>query len=1529
MQDDATAQLCLVALASGHKRAVELGISGLNKLVSHKALGGSLVAALVPRLSKAVDLDENDSNLLLKCIQLIVALWNPPAYRIHGEELAKALGTLFRLAATPRVAMIHQAAEASLRQIFMEFYDQATGTGAAPADAAAKVEHDLTLLDLSRLLKDMCNVTQGQEPVWLPAPLILSDVGFGFDRLEELLAHPDMPRLILAVPDLASVVRDRLFPLMQQSVQTALVVGVSVGAALKTLRTASQLLGHYHTVSTPGVAGLLDAVVAPLEGVPAATSAGPVPWPRFLALTTLRVWLNLPELVMGLGSQSVALLDRVTARLSAFVQGMFSWETFDFHVMDVSLSSSGPNSAEPASAAAQEPAAAELTRRLRLFPQFKSNMTELPSAHLTQASLVLTALHSLLGVVDTMAANAEKARSGNAVVREFAASGWPSLLAAFSLFLSKSRDEAFILLVLRGYQSFCRTSALIDLSTPRDAFLTSLCKFAKPHTQSSSPAGVAVGMGVVAELEREGLAGATRLNKKNVLTMKILLNISHSLAPYLGESAWAIVLDTLHQLFVILSLRRRARPPDASPVAPSASHSTELPTADSGANLTGNGGSPSASSATAGAATGSGDAAAFSSPLDPFVASRDDEDMLFNTLESLFSSTKFMEVNGLVTLVSGLIALSRSRLSELVSSTPLKDAAAQHLFPLTKAFQVVAADLGRLDHVWDTLLHHVVSVAATHRNPDVRIFAARRMTELIEKGVANASLFAVPMQDRLLEALEQLVTQSVHPEVRIEAVESLFRVLGSSGPSLSSSAWPVVLSVLMAVGLDTTDSALLSLGFRCAQLVVADYVPVVPVDCLSVLISMVGCYAGKTIVDVNINITAVGLLWNIADSLAKEEGKIRGDAVQEEASIAPRSSQVSTLSTWDGLWYALLQELVIRADNRRAEIRHSSLQTLFGCLYTYGGRYITRTCWCLLWPQVLLPLLPWLVRNCQSASADAPASQGLLVDHARNSDLKQWQETHVILLNGLVKVFKTFFEEILAPESTVLTSISHALLDHIEKILLASRPTTSGPELDVVVSGVLAAKDIIIATYSGRDSRASVDARDRVDISDVSNRCWAVWLRAARYQRTSERPLPQRLLGAFVDAVSEAYPRIHGCANAALHWLVAIAAELPLFPLEFVGELVILQKQVLSVMQSAVDGSLVVPPSARPELRSHVVAVLLTYLARVISHPFECTCFNSSSIGDGLAPISPVGLLKAPANARRELPLAERALSTLSALLVTQSDNIPIKEACSLFRDVVTVCGEVMLVRHDAPFQRSLVATQYSPDASRLWFISQDVLRQTARICLGHIHEFFTQEQCAQLWTNLLDCVEAFILASQAKDAASIEADVGWIGDIRTTMMRACVHTDPNLQMRMFCLLLDAAEQVDREGVVDIALLNVFSIFGSEQTVDRAAAMLPVFLARATDVISRFVVDDQTSGALPLPSARMRQMTLLLSRLLELQMPASLWGTRHPVELVDQSGQRHLFELFSVFCDCVTTKEREVQICLKAIFQRIGLGFTR
>ena len=163
---------------------------------------------------------------------------------------------------------------------------------------------------------------------------------------------------------------------------------------------------------------------------------------------------------------------------------------------------------------------------------------------------------------------------------------WPALLAAYSTFFHAALDMEYYHGLVRSFQKFSQIAGLLRLSTPRDAFLTTLGKNAVPPAVVSaySAANLTAKAGDRRDLKRQpsGIqdsdnisnpsAGTssdkarrsievvdTSLNTRNLLCLRALLNLGIALGPVL-QKAWSIVLETLQQADLVityLSLRRR------------------------------------------------------------------------------------------------------------------------------------------------------------------------------------------------------------------------------------------------------------------------------------------------------------------------------------------------------------------------------------------------------------------------------------------------------------------------------------------------------------------------------------------------------------------------------------------------------------------------------------------------------------------------------------------------------------------------------------------------------------------------------------------------------------------------------------------------------------------------------------------------------------------------------------------------------------------------------------------------------------
>ncbi len=116
------------------------------------------------------------------------------------------------------------------------------------------------------------------------------------------------------------------------------------------------------------------------------------------------------------------------------------------------------------------------------------------------------------------------------------------------------------------------------------------------------------------------------------------------------------------------------------------------------------------------------------------------------------------------------------------------------------------------------------------------------------------------------------------------------------------------------------------------------------------------------------------------------------------------------LLTQQEMWECLFSVLRPLGTDRRPEVRNCALITLFKTLTTHAGHLQLSS-----WPSVLNSLLfPLLddVRNLAASAADVKIDNELgggvmmLVHHSRNTAQKQWDETKVLAMGGIVRVMK-------------------------------------------------------------------------------------------------------------------------------------------------------------------------------------------------------------------------------------------------------------------------------------------------------------------------------------------------------------------------------------------------------------------------------------------------------------------------------------------------------------------------------------------
>uniref|UniRef100_A0A7M4EM04 Protein MON2 homolog n=1 Tax=Crocodylus porosus TaxID=8502 RepID=A0A7M4EM04_CROPO len=174
----------------------------------------------------------------------------------------------------------------------------------------------------------------------------------------------------------------------------------------------------------------------------------------------------------------------------------------------------------------------------------------------------------------------DKELVSRAVWEEMVNACWCGLLAALSLLLDASTDEAATENILKAELTMAALCGKLGLVTSRDAFITAICKGSLPphyaltvlnsttaalsnktysiqgqNVQMISPSSeshqqvVAVGQPLALQPQ-----GTVMLTSKNIQCMRTLLNLAHCHGAVLGTS-WQLVLATLQHLVWILGLK--------------------------------------------------------------------------------------------------------------------------------------------------------------------------------------------------------------------------------------------------------------------------------------------------------------------------------------------------------------------------------------------------------------------------------------------------------------------------------------------------------------------------------------------------------------------------------------------------------------------------------------------------------------------------------------------------------------------------------------------------------------------------------------------------------------------------------------------------------------------------------------------------------------------------------------------------------------------------------------------------------------
>jgi hypothetical protein len=466
---------------------------------------------------------------------------------------------------------------------------------------------------------------------------------------------------------------------------------------------------------------------------------------------------------------------------------------------------------------------------------------------------------------------------------------WPAVLATCSTFLNATLDTDYYRALVRAIQKFTQVSGLLRLSTPRDAFLTTLGKAAVPSNlllagvssprpptaEKTSIFSNAKGLLSVDSLASQSSSSTSAeknrqpshdmtvpaLGTRNLLCLRALLNLAIALGPTL-QSAWSIIFETLQIADLVMSLSYQS-----SRNSSGAANRTD----------------PESAAEKMETETSAVQAAArrlFESTVDfPNESFME----VLKALCALLGPGPSTESGQNTPTVSRPKILHQRRMGSgsgisLTTEANSRDSA----FALNKIGELAALNEARLSQYdptesgWDILIAKVIQFSADARNATpTRLLAADILSRTV-KEIAEFSMSDEQREDiqaRVLLAVQRQIS-ALRPEpsgedetpsdtdVRVHqiALEALKSVIEHCGESLVA-GWGAVFESLMSVfliketqllgdssrtysngrgrhGVEVISRSLARSAFATVQLVCSDFMSAVPDACLSTLLEL-------------------------------------------------------------------------------------------------------------------------------------------------------------------------------------------------------------------------------------------------------------------------------------------------------------------------------------------------------------------------------------------------------------------------------------------------------------------------------------------------------------------------------------------------------------------------------------------------------------------------------------------------------------------------------------------------------------------
>lgn len=1143
---------------------------------------------------------------------------------------------------------------------------------------------------------------------------------------------------------------------------------------------------------------------------------------------------------------------------------------------------------------------------------------------------------------------------------------WPAVLATCSTFLNASLDADYYRALVRAIQKFTQVSGLLRLSTPRDAFLTTMGKAAVPanHMMSSvaSPkSGTTEKSNVFSNakalLSVDSLASqassATDKNRRvshdasvpvlgarNLLCLRALLNLAIALGPTL-QTAWSIIFETLQMADLVMSLSNSTGRASNDPDGTVDKMDTETQAVQAAARRL------------------------FESTVD-------------------FPNESFTEVlRALCALLNQGIAPDAEQKAPAPGSRPQvlhqrrigsvsgvslntdanwRDSA----FALNKIGELAALNEARLSQYdpeesgWHLLIAHIVRFAAdAHNATSTRLLAADILSRTVRE-IAEFSMSDEQREDiqaRILSAVQTQIsalrsntadeTASVSDtDIRVHqiALEALKSIIEQCGESLVA-GWGAVFESLMSVFLvnevepsgknenatrqraEVISRSLARSAFATVQLVCSDFMSAVPDACLSTLLELLLRFSCQQ-EDLNMSLTvsplpyvsmsyhltrvqAITFCWNLSDFLQPRNDLtvlprlFDGPKTPNQA----RRSLVTHLKEGviPALWLQLLLNLSAVTTDKRTEVRNSATQTIRRVFESYVEQ-LSPAVWMLCLRLVLFDMIQSNIEVHKSLADTAQDDKGLV----------EWNETTKVILQTVVVLYTAHMEKL---EPTQIGEAWSELLEHIKQYFTCQSHTL-GLSVFSTITDVLSHVE-------------NVDALGMGPLEETAD-LWQGYFD----HRKSWKPSQSGNQDAFV-AYADAFKQIYRLANRSLNaQLTDMLSNLEACIVD--SDHVAYSSDVdhMTPLQARVMECLSLIDTEDPDLPS----ALLRLLSRFVTLPYDSLAKDSTKRGPTY-----VALAKASMGLLFEIIVKHMDEKTIFAddsfLVALQSLARPIHEKYSWQREGKAptlwqkgTTTAIAMISRAIPIllSRSKVHSSFKETWTTIIQISYDITRAQVTI---------SESVPASLEKDEDLDIKSFI---ELRDQITWPLGNAGVPDaLRRTYTRnlftiSLIHTPlPGELPDLVNAPLDGLYKIRLPQTADLettyrpamsytCLSELFSLVsvhdGTSERTKLAQAASPYLILRAALPLKTYIADQPIRGRMPMPAAQRRELLFVLSELAKLRS--------EPAAIPDAPGVRsrhrkHLHRLYPLLnkASRVAREDREVFEGIVRLVDMVGEEF--